>query len=169
MNRLFPSWHAVAQFLAQQPPRSVLRLEKYQIGHPSDAGMTLSLGLPLGQASDWRFCSPQCGGLHVRDFGAYYAAHLDQINPRCDTVAHVATDTPQLAGGLALGALVGAAFGKSKEATLVGAMVGGLLGLAATVSAADKAEKRGKLTTSAAAAPGGPSARDQGRFRRPIK
>lgn len=144
MNRMFQTWYDVARFLEHQPRGSVLRLEKYQVQHPADAGMAASIGLPLGQSADWRSSAPECAGLHVRDFETYYSAHLDVVNPRCDLPGHITADTPQVAGGLAFGALLGAAFGKSKEATLVGAMLGGLLGLAAAVSAADTSEKKAR-------------------------
>lgn len=136
------TWSAIANHLATQPHGSVVRVEKYQVEHPRDAGMRPSLGLPVGQCTDWRYKFPSCGGLHVRDFGTFYSAHLDRVNPECDPVGHVMSDTPQIAGGLALGALIGLALGNSKEAALVGAMFGGLLGLASTASAAEPRTKR---------------------------
>ena len=69
----------------------------------------------------------------MRDYGAHYVAHLDRANPVCDPVGHAVHDTPQLAGGAALGALVGLLIGRSKEALLAGAAVGAVLGLVASV------------------------------------
>jgi hypothetical protein len=136
------TWSDIARHLGAQPYGAVLRVEKYQVQHPRDAGMKPSMGLPLGQRGDWRFPAPGCGGLHVRDFLDCYTAHLDRVNPVCDPVGHVVSDTPQIAGGLALGALLGLALGKSKEAALVGALFGGILGLATASSQAEPGLKR---------------------------
>jgi hypothetical protein len=106
------------------------------------------MGLPTGQLADWRFVSPGCDGLHVREFGDFYSAHVDRVNPTCDPIGHIVSDTPQIAGGLALGALAGFAFGKSKEAALVGAMFGGLIGLAAAASQAEQPPRRTARGTS---------------------
>ena len=131
------TWQAIAMQLIRHPWGTTLRIEKHHVEHPRDAGMKPSTGLPVGQRQDWRVTYPTCGGLHVRDFGDYYSAHLDRVNPNCDPIGHVVSDTPQIAGGVALGALVGLAFGKSKEAALVGALFGGLIGIASAASQAE--------------------------------
>src|SRR4051812_36024576 len=97
------TWAQVALHLKSQPPRSLLRLEKYAVQHPRDGGLHPSIGLPVGQQADYRLGYPNCGGLHVRDYGTHYVAHLDRVNPACDPVGHVFQDTPQLAGTAALG------------------------------------------------------------------
>lgn len=136
------TWQAIATQLAAHPWGTTLRIEKHRVQHPRDAGMKPSTGLPVGQRQDWRVSYPVCGGLHVRDFGDHYSAHLDRVNPNCDPIGHVVSDTPQIAGGLALGALLGLALGKSKEAALVGAMFGGLIGLASASSVAEPGIKK---------------------------
>ena len=136
------TWSGIASYLAGQPQSAILRVEKHQVQHPRDAGMRPSVGLTVGQSTDWRYKYPSCSGLHVRDFGTFYSAHLDRANPECDLLGHIVSDTPQIAGGLALGALLGLALGKSKEAALVGAMFGGLIGLATTSSAAEAGMKK---------------------------
>jgi hypothetical protein len=76
---------------------------------------------------------PGCGnGLHVREYGDRYTAHLDLVNPNCDLASHIAADAPIVAGGVALGALIGVALGESPGAMLVGALLGGALGAAVT-------------------------------------
>jgi hypothetical protein len=131
------TWASIARQLANQPFGTVIRVERHRVQHTRDAGLQPSMGLPVGQSSDWRFAYPHCGALHVRDFGCHYSAHLDRVNPECDPIGHVVSDTPQIAGGVALGALLGLAFGRSKEAALVGAMFGGLLGVASATSQAE--------------------------------
>src|SRR5258706_7508223 len=101
------TWSGIASYLSTQPHGAVARIEKHQVQHPRDAGMKPSLGLPVGQSTDWRYKYPTCAGLHVRDFGSFYSAHLDRVNPTCDPVGHLVSDTPQIAGGLAFGALLG--------------------------------------------------------------
>jgi hypothetical protein len=93
--------------------------------------MTRSLGLPVGQLADWRMPHPNCHGLHVREYAGYYTAHVDQVNPRCDLPGHLAADAPLVGGAAALGALVGLALGESTQAMLVGAVIGGAVGVLA--------------------------------------
>lgn len=140
------TWSEIAQQLGAAEPNTLLRLEKREVQHPRDAGMRLSMGLPIGQNADYRMSYPHCGGLHVRDYGTYYTAHLDRANPHCDPIAHAVQDTPQIAGGVALGALLGLLLGNSREATLAGAALGGLLGLSATIAgtAPTNLTKRGR-------------------------
>jgi hypothetical protein len=130
------TWAQVAAQLKDRPRGTLLRVEKHMVQHPRDGGLRLSVGLPVGQQADWRATYPDCGGLHVRDFGSHYVAHLDRVNPTCDPVGHVVQDTPHLAGGIAVGALVGLLLSRSKEGLVAGAALGGLLGLAASVEAA---------------------------------
>lgn len=125
------TWAQVAAELRRRPLPACLRVTAWQIEHPQAAGMTRSLGLPVGQLADWRMPHPNCHGLHVREYPGYYTAHVDQVNPRCDLPGHLATDAPLVGGGAALGALVGLVVGESVSAMLVGAVIGGALGAAA--------------------------------------
>lgn len=130
------TWPQVVQHLKSKPAGTLFRVEKYQVQHPRDGGLHLSFGLPVGQQADYRLSYPNCGGLHVRDYGTHYVAHLDRVNPACDPVGHVIQDTPSLAGGAALGALVGLLIGRSKEALIAGAALGAVLGIAVSVETA---------------------------------
>ena len=135
------TWNQIAISLRGSAPGAIMRVEKHQVPHPRDAGMTMSLGLPLGQTTDFRMPFPNCGGLHVRDFGTHYEAHLDQRNPHCDPVGHAVVDTPAVAGAVALGALAGIALGRSKESLFVGAAIGGVLGLLVATSEEQKRQR----------------------------
>ncbi len=76
---------------------SKLTIPKGEIPTPADAGATKSLGLPVGQYSDWRFPPrPDGAGLHVHEFPDRYEAHLDQVHPQASTVRHLMRDTPKL-------------------------------------------------------------------------
>jgi hypothetical protein len=129
-------WADIAENLKVRPPGALVRVEKHRVQHPRDGGLHLSAGLPVGQQADYRMSYPGCGGLHVRDFGAYYVAHLDRVNPACDPLGHVLEDVPHFAGGVAVGALIGLLFGRSKEALVAGAVIGAAIGLTASVEAA---------------------------------
>jgi hypothetical protein len=90
--------------------------------------MSLSVGLPEGQAADYRLVLADGAGLHVKDFGTHYEAHIDEVHPEVNAVEHLRRDAPGVfvVGGAALGAAIGAGAAKSKEAALVGAAIGGL-------------------------------------------
>jgi hypothetical protein len=124
------SWLEVARYLSAQPNHTCINVRKMQVEHPQGAGMRRSLGLPVGQYADWRLPYPNCHGLHVREYADRYTAHIDRVNPNCDLGQHVVSDTPALAGGAALGAIVGLALGESPAAMLVGALFGGAVGAA---------------------------------------
>lgn len=133
------TWQQVAQALAAQPPGTVLRVAKHQVEHPSASGLAPSVGLPYGQRADFRLRHFDCSGLHVRDFGAHYEAHLDQVHPECGVVDHLRRDAPgtYLAAATALGALAGTLLGKKPEAIFAGAAIGGLLAMLTADSPSD--------------------------------
>ncbi len=124
-------WHEVAQLLAAQPAGAVLRVQKHQVEHPSAAGLVASMGLPVGQRSDFRWPQGIPVGLHVRDFGAHYEACLERTDAARRLVEQLGTATRgnHVAAMAALGALAGTLLGKKPEAVLAGAAVGGLLAL----------------------------------------
>ena len=140
------TWAQIAADLRRQPLPVCVRLAAWQVEHPQAAGMTRSLGLPVGQLADWRMPHPNCHGLHVREYPGYYTAHVDQVNPRCDLPGHVAADVPLVGGGAALGALVGLILGESASGMLLGAVLGGALG-AAAASAQEAAACTGSAPT----------------------
>lgn len=124
-------WHEVAQLLTAQPAGAVLRLQKHQVEHPSAAGLVASMGLPIGQRSDFRWSHGSAVGLHVRDFGAHYEAYLERTDAARRLVEQLGTQAhgSHVAAMAALGALAGTLLGKKPEAVLAGAAVGGLLAL----------------------------------------
>lgn len=124
------TWEGVVAWLRRHPQPACVRIEIWQVEHPTNAGMTRSMGLPVGQLADWRMPHPHCGGLHVREYRGYYTVHLDRVNPRCDLPGHLAVDAPLIGSGAALGALIGIALGESPGSMLVGALIGGAIGTA---------------------------------------
>jgi len=131
------TWTQIAAGLRRRPLPACVRIATWQVEHPQAAGMTRSLGLPVGQIADWRLPHPNCHGLHVREYPGYYTAHVDQVNPRCDLPGHLTADVPLVGGGAALGALIGLLVGESAGAMLVGAVLGGAV--AAAVAGAQEA------------------------------
>lgn len=127
MRNAVLTWSHVVAYLRRQPAHACVGVLKWQVEHPQAGGLRRSVGLPVGQFADWRM--PGCGnGLHVREYGDRYTAHLDLVNPNCDFPSHIAADAPIVAGGAAVGALIGLALGESPGAMLVGALLGGALG-----------------------------------------
>jgi hypothetical protein len=127
------AWRDLLRWIQQQPAGTILRLEKWRVEHPLDGGLRPGLGLPMGQRADFRLRLSDCSGLHVRDFGTHYEAHVDQVDPSCGPLEHLVRDAPNMsiAGAGALGALLGSVLGKSKEATLAGGFLGALIAFAA--------------------------------------
>lgn len=132
VNRIW-LWPEVAQLLEAQPAGAVLRVKKHQVEHPSAGGLLPSIGLPVGQRSDFRAQYWPHVALHVRDFGGHYEACLDRAHPTQSLVEQLGKDArgSHVAALAALGALAGTLLGKKPEAVLAGAAVGGLLALLA--------------------------------------
>jgi hypothetical protein len=135
-------WLKVAAALAKEPPETEVHVPKLNAQHPLDAGLRPSLGLPVGQQADFRLRMDDCRGLHVRDFGNHYEAHLDRVDPDCSLPEHLRLDAPgaYVAGAGALGALVGLCLGRTRESVLVGSIVGAVLG---GLAAAEEARSPG--------------------------
>ena len=129
MNRRIRSWQDVVLTLLNQPTGSVIRVRKGLLPHPRTDGMSLSLGLPQGQSSDYRRVLRDGSGFHVRDFGRHYEAHIDQVHPEVNLYEHMRRDAPGtfVASGVALGAAIGGALGKDSGSAVVGGLIGGLL------------------------------------------
>ncbi len=134
------TWAAVVEVLMRRPWRNPIRVAKSQLPHPRAVGMKPSVGMPLGQVADYRYALESNAGLHVRDFGHYWEAHLDEVHPDVDPVEHVRRDAPVafIAGAVALGAVAGGMLGKSWQSALAGAAIVGLAGIALSPAAKDK-------------------------------
>ena len=107
-------------------------IEKALIAHPRDAGAYLSVGWPTGQDEDYRFPPEhECRGVHVQGIGSHWVFHVDRVHPECGLFEHVRRDVPvgaQIAGAGALGAMVGAALGRSAASAVAGTLIGLALG-----------------------------------------
>ncbi len=134
------TWNGVVRVLKQYSPRTVVEIPKGGLPHPRAAGLSRSIGLPEGQSSDYRALLRGGAGLHVKDFGTHYEAHIDEVHPDVDAIEHLRVDAPGVfvAGGVALGAVVARSLGASRDATVVGGVLGGLL--AALVATRDDGE-----------------------------
>lgn len=122
------SWTGLVRVLRRYQPRTIFRCGKGILPHPLVAGMSRSIGLPEGQGSDYRLVLADGAGLHVKDFGTHYEAHIDEVHPDVNVVEHLRRDAPGVfvASGAAFGAVIGRTVGTSKDATFVGAAIGGL-------------------------------------------
>ena len=137
------SWYDVEYELRHHSSGALLKLPKGWLPHPRVAGMRPSVGLPVGQSADYRLTLNDGAGLHVQDHGDHYLAHIDEVDPDSSLFEHLRRDTPGMfvGGCSALGAVVGAAAGRSKASTAVGAAVGGLVALAFVVGGKQATEK----------------------------
>ena len=120
----------VLEALERFPAGTVLPVSKKCIEHPEDHGAKRSVGLPLGQRNDFRWRLSDCRGLHVRDFGTHYEAHIDRVDPSCSLVEHLRRDAPNayVLGACALGGLLGLLVGGGKDALVAGAAIGSVVG-----------------------------------------
>lgn len=116
-------------FLSNKPKGTEIPLSKNEVLPPQLEGGELHSGLPKGQISDYRFMSPDCTGLHVREFNSHYTAHIDQVHPDCSLVEHLRKDAPPIykAATTGVGALVGGLIG-GKTGALLGGGLGFLFG-----------------------------------------
>jgi hypothetical protein len=116
-------WHQVADCLAAEPPGTRLRVARHLAEHPGDAGLRPALGLPVGQRGDFRLAR-----LVVQDFGSYYEAFLDAPSsgsPDEGSPAGARSPAgPRGTEAAGAGALLGLLLGRSREATLLGALFG---------------------------------------------
>lgn len=120
------TWGEVYRALVAAPAGTTITVNKSEIGAP--AGAVASIG--LGGGEHYRYPpDPQCRGLHVRDEGRTYEAHLDQVHPDCGVVSHLREDAPIVF--VASGALLGAALGGIVKGT-GGAILGAALGMTAS-------------------------------------
>jgi hypothetical protein len=86
--------------------------------------MKVSLGLPAGQVADFVKRIDETTGLEVTAFQGHYIARLFEIEPGPNPRAAARGPSPALGNGVALGALLGAALGRTERALVVGAALG---------------------------------------------
>ena len=122
------SWMAILEELRSSDHGTVLHVPTAKVEHPLDAGMKQSVGLWKGQRVDYRWSQNDCTCLHVHDLVDHFEVHLDEVDPDCDLLMHLLRDAPgaSIAGGTAIGALLGGLLGKSKDGALAGAAIGAL-------------------------------------------
>ena len=129
MTHTVSTWNGVVRVLRGYPPRTAMHISKGILPHPRTFGMTGSIGMPEGQLADFRRVLANGQGLHVKDFGSHYEAHIDEVHPDVNAIEHLRRDAPGvfIAGGTALGAVIGKSVGTTANATLLGAAIGGLV------------------------------------------
>lgn len=123
------SWRDVEALLRDRPPDTVLTVPRSWVEHPTAHGMKVSFGLPTGQIADYVKRLDETTGLEVTAFQRHYLARLvvTALPPRNESCCR----TRVLGNSVALGALLGAALGRSDRAVVVGAALGGLLSIGA--------------------------------------
>jgi hypothetical protein len=115
------TWSDVTARLAAEPEGTRLRLPRPQVQHPLDGGLRRGVDLPVGQRADFRMA---CGErtLCVQDFGSHYEAFFGATG--ASSVGAAYNGEP----GAATGALCALVLAGTREAVLVGALLGAALG-----------------------------------------
>lgn len=117
------------RLLESLEPQAEVYVAHGLLPHPRQAGAMLSVGLPKGQRSDWRFApGPDCTGVHVHELADGWAAHLDRVHPACGLVPHLQADAPGVL--LVVGSVAGAGLGLCAGRPLLGMLFGLVLGAA---------------------------------------
>lgn len=124
-------WKVVAMALRAHPPGSIVCLRPARVEHPRDGGMTLAVGLPVGQRVDYQMDIGSGQMLRVAEFADHYEARL-MPRATADEFERLLRDTPgsSVVGMIAAGALLGLILGRSKESALTGAAIGGFAAIA---------------------------------------
>ncbi len=126
------SWDQVFDVLEREPAGTILRLPKYALVHPADAGASCSVGLPVGQQADFRWHFADEPGLHARDFGTHYEAHIACCSPA--TFERRFGQKAEIESAAAIGGLIAMVVGKSHESMLAGMVLGALVAASATAA-----------------------------------
>ena len=122
------SWDRLFDVLEHEPTGTIVRLPKYNLPHPLDAGAAYSVGLPVGQSADFRWHFPDGAGLCARDFGTHYEVH---IAPSMPSIACPHGRSTELDSAAAIGGLMGMLVGRCREATVAGIALGAILAASA--------------------------------------
>ncbi len=161
------TWQGIIEQLAQAPAGALARIPTWQIEHPLGAGMTHTVGWPIGQRATYRWQFDALRALSVNDFGTHYDAQLihaatfplavQNVPSRSPALIPVITSLSPLESAVrdspgatvlaatALGALFGA-FTGSKNGVATGALLGGIAGLAAVaIGSAEHASETAQL------------------------
>ena len=88
------SWFSIEIMVLQRPCHEDIRIEKWEVQHPSAAGFSLSMGEPQGQKADYRKRLHDGRSLHVREFEDYYLVHWDNVDPSDNPIGHLLIDAP---------------------------------------------------------------------------
>ncbi|HEY3357707.1 MAG TPA: hypothetical protein VGQ83_30925 [Polyangia bacterium] len=123
-------WSEILAMLEAEPYATTLRVPRHLCEHPLDGGLRQSIGMPQGQRRDYRLKLPDRRCLHVRDFGVYYEAHVDEVDPGHSPIMHLVKDVPTayLTSTAALGGILGLLLGRSRRAMVAGLVAGAALG-----------------------------------------
>ena len=116
------SWGDVTRAVLNLPEHKDLKVMKWSVPHPLEAGFREGLGDPVGQKANYRLALPNGRGLHVKEYDHHYLIHWDRVDPSIDLVGHIIEDAPHVLailgiGGIAviIGAALVEAFRKRKQ------------------------------------------------------
>ncbi len=96
------TWDDVISEVLLLGPHEELLFPSGPLPHPSMAGFTRHLGVPVGQTQDWRLTLADGIGLHVRTYPNGYGVHWDHVCPLERPLTHGFVDVPVLAAAACL-------------------------------------------------------------------
>src|SRR3954470_8912617 len=118
------SWKAVRETLQREPAGTLLRVSKVKLPHPLDSGAEVTVSLPVGQSTDYRWQYSNGMRMYVRELQSHYEVRCEKLAaPALGKVPSPGTGSDPVAtaaGYVALGALLGGLLGRSRASTLVG-------------------------------------------------
>ena len=100
------SWFSVEFNVLQNPCHTDLRIDKWEVPHPTIVGFQRSTGEFQGQIADYRKSVSNGRSLHAREFHDHYLVHWDIVDPLKNPILHLLVDAPHLAviiGAIGLG------------------------------------------------------------------
>ena len=90
------SWGDVARAVLNLPEHIDLKVMKWSVPHPLEAGFREGLGDPVGQKANYRLALFDGRGLHVKEYDNYYLIHWDRWDPSIYPLRHIFEDAPHL-------------------------------------------------------------------------
>ena len=92
------TWSGIIDDVLRHEAHREVFVKSGVVPHPCEAGFTRHLGLPVGQAEDWRKTVRGGEGIHVRVYREGYGVHWDRVCPLERPLMHGFVDTPIVAG-----------------------------------------------------------------------
>ncbi len=88
------TWEYVQMKVLQKNCHEDIKVQKFRLIHPKQAGFYESFGDPQGQRTDYRKPLKDNRCIHAREFEDYYCIHWDYFDPVQNLIGHMVFDAP---------------------------------------------------------------------------